>query len=80
MQKKQPPHKFSIIGGRLEAIIAESNLPSKEPLLWQNAFFGRKSRKTATLPSRMEAGNSPSILKPNHFGRNSKIRTFVKSC
>ena len=62
--KKQPPHKFSIIGGRLEAIIAKSNHPSREPLLWQNAFFGQKSRKIITLPSRMEAGNSPLYLNP----------------
>ena len=62
--KKKPPHKFTIIGGRLEAIIAKSDHPSREPLLWQNLFFGRKSRKKITLPSRMEAGNSPLYLNP----------------
>ena len=62
--KKQPPHKFTIIGGRLEAIIAEPEHPSREPLLWQNAFFGLKSRKKITLPDRMEAGNSPLYLNP----------------
>jgi HEPN domain-containing protein len=62
--KKQPPHKFSIIGGRIEAIIAKRDHPSREPLLWQNAFFGLKSRKSITLPGRFETGNSPLYLNP----------------
>lgn len=62
--EKHPPHRFTIIGGRLESIIAKHDHPSREPLLWQNAFFGCKSRKTVTLPSRMEAGNSPLHLHP----------------
>lgn len=64
MQKKQPPYKFSIIGGRLETIIAKSDHPSREPLLWHNGFYGRKSRRTITLPGRTEAGNSPLYLNP----------------
>ncbi len=62
--EKHPPHRFTIIGGRLESIIAKREHPSREPLLWQNAFFGRKPRKTVTLPSRMESGNSPLSLHP----------------
>ena len=62
--KKRPPHKFSIIGRRLESIIAKHNHPSREPLLWQNAFFGRKSRRVITLPGRGESGNSPIYLNP----------------
>lgn len=62
--EKHPPHRFTIIGGRLESIIAKHEHPSREPLLWQNAFFGRKPRKTVTLPGRMEAGNSPLSLHP----------------
>jgi hypothetical protein len=59
-----PPHRFAIIGGRLESIIAKRDHPSREPLLWQNAFFGRRARKSVTLPSQMEAGNSPLTLHP----------------
>jgi HEPN domain-containing protein len=62
--KKQPPHKFSLIDGRLETIIAKRDHPSREPLLWQNAFYGHKSRKSIRLPQRMEAGNSPLYLNP----------------
>jgi hypothetical protein len=61
---KQPPHHFNIIGGRLEAIIADRDHPSREPLLWQNAFFGRTSRKKVRLLSGLEAGNSPLSLHP----------------
>lgn len=62
--EKYSPHRFIIIGGRLESIIAKREHPSREPLLWQNAFFGRKPRKTVTLPGRSEAGNSPLSLHP----------------
>lgn len=62
--KNRPPHKFRIIGGRLESIIAKRGHPSRQPLLWQNAFYGRKSRKTITLPGRSESGNSPLYLHP----------------
>ena len=59
-----PPHRFSIIGGRLEAIIADHDHPSREPLLWQNAFFGRRARKKVRILSGLEAGNSPLSLHP----------------
>jgi HEPN domain-containing protein len=62
--ENRPPHRFTIIGGRLESIIAKRDHPSREPLLWQNAFFGLKPRKTITLPGRSEGGNSPLSLHP----------------
>lgn len=58
------PHRFAIIGGRLESIIANPKHSSRAPLLWQNAFFGRRPRKTVTHPFRMEGGNSPLSLHP----------------
>lgn len=68
------PHRFIIIGGRLESIIAKRDHPSREPLLWQNAFFGRKLRKSVTLPGRMEAGNSPLSLHPEIL---DEVRKYV---
>ncbi|MEW6594330.1 MAG: HEPN domain-containing protein [Thermodesulfobacteriota bacterium] len=62
--EKLSPHKFHVLGGRLESIIANKKHPSREPLLWQNAFFGRKPRKIVRLPGRMESGNSPLSLHP----------------
>jgi hypothetical protein len=38
--EKHPPNKFTIIGGHLEEIIQGRDHPSREPLVWQNAFFG----------------------------------------
>lgn len=72
--EKRSPHRFAIIGGRLESIIAKREHPSREPLLWQNAFFGRKPRKTVTLPGRMEAGNSPLSLHPEIL---DEVRKYV---
>jgi hypothetical protein len=62
--RKRPPHKFRIIGGRLETIISKRDHPSREPLLWQNAFYCSRERKTIRMPVRMEAGNSPLYLNP----------------
>ena len=62
--RKQLPHKFKIIGGRLEAIIAKRDHPSREPLLWQNAFYCSRSRKYINMPGRMDSGNSPLYLNP----------------
>lgn len=62
--ESKPPHSFYIIGGRLESIIEDRKHPSREPLLWQNAFYGKRVRKTVKLPGRGEAGNSPLWLHP----------------
>jgi len=68
LAEKHPPHRFTIAGGRLESIIANRDHPSREPLLWQNAFFGRKHRKTITLPYRSEIRSSPLSLHPEILG------------
>lgn len=62
--EKHPPHRFTIIDGRLESIIANRNHPGREPLLWHNAFFGRRPRTPRTRRIRMESGNSPLSLHP----------------
>lgn len=62
--EKYSPHRFSIIGGRLESIIADRNHPSREPLLWQNMFFGCKARKAVTISKWSEIANSPLSLHP----------------
>ena len=64
LAEKHPPHRFTIMGGRLESIIANGDHPSREPLLWQNAFFGRKHRKKITLPYRSEVRSAPLSLHP----------------
>jgi len=62
--EKEPPHKFKIHGGLLEKIIEKSDHPSREALIWQNAFFGKTTRNTVRVPTPMHAVNSPLTLHP----------------
>jgi hypothetical protein len=40
-----PAPKVTIPGGLLESISGSSDHPARGPLLWQNAFFGRRVRR-----------------------------------
>jgi hypothetical protein len=51
-------------GGKLEAIIDELKNPARQPLLWQNAFFGKRTRKRVRVERWLEATNSPLYLHP----------------
>ncbi|HQN64546.1 MAG TPA: HEPN domain-containing protein [Methylophilus sp.] len=62
--ENKPPHTFHIIGGALEGIIANKAHPAREPLLWQNLFFGMRVRKSARLQRYMQSTNSPLSLHP----------------
>ena len=54
---KWPP-RVRIVGGHLERILAKRDNPAREPLLWQNAFFGRR-RRAITVRGGITAVNSP---------------------
>ena len=58
------PQDFHIMGGRLESILAEKEHPAREPLVWQNGYFGKSRRRTVRLRSGLQAGNSPLTLHP----------------
>ena len=58
------PHLFSIFGGTLEKIIKDREHPAREALLWQNAFFGTRARKTVKLSHYSQSTNSPLSLNP----------------
>lgn len=60
--ENKPPPEF-LVGGLLEKIIADRKHGAREPLLWQNAFYGRK-RKTICLRGHMNAVNAPLFLHP----------------
>lgn len=62
--KNIPFHKFKIIGGALEKIIDKKNHSARKPLIWQNAFFGIKQRKTVSMPNSLQGKNSPLSLYP----------------
>jgi len=58
------PPKFHFPGGCLEAIIDDVDNPAREPLLWQNAFFGKRQRRRVALKPWLKAENAPLYLNP----------------
>jgi HEPN domain-containing protein len=58
------PHRLRIRGGVLEKIIDSTDHPAREQLLWQNGFFGRRSRKRVRVPMPFHATNAPLTLDP----------------
>jgi hypothetical protein len=54
-----PAPKVRLVGGLLEKIIDNKMNPARAPLLWQNAFFGARSRRQVKVRAWMEANNSP---------------------
>ncbi len=57
--------RVRIPGGYLEKIIDDVNNHAREPLLWQNGFFGRRARKTVRLYKWFQAHNAPLYLNPH---------------
>ena len=62
------PHPYRILGGELEKIIDNPKHPARETLLWQNARFGKKHRKTVMYAAHLQASNSPLSLHPEILG------------
>lgn len=58
------PQDFHIMDGRLESILSNKEHPAREPLVWQNAFFGQSHRRSVRLRSGLQAANSPLTLHP----------------
>lgn len=59
-----PAPMVRIPGGYLERIIDEKENAARGPLLWQNAFFGNRARRTVRLKGWFKASNSPLYLHP----------------
>lgn len=58
------PHKFSIMDGHLEKILAKLDHPSRPGLVWNNQYFSQRHRKTIVYTRRSSSGNSPLSLHP----------------
>lgn len=58
------PPKIRLDGGHLEAVMDDTNNPAREPLLWQNAFFGARSRRFVKRNPWFKATNAPLYLYP----------------
>jgi hypothetical protein len=59
-----PPPKVRIIAGELEKILDDPKHPAREPLLWQNGFFGKRTRRIVKMKGWLRATNSPLNLNP----------------
>jgi hypothetical protein len=57
--------RVRIAGGYLEQVIKKRDHPAREPLLWQNAYFGR-GRRTIRLRGGFISVNSP-LLHTGHL-------------
>jgi HEPN domain-containing protein len=62
--KSEPRYKFKLHSGLLENIIADRKHPSRPALLWQNAVFGSRYRKTIRAKNHLNAQNSILYLYP----------------
>ena len=60
-----PAPKVRIEGGQLEEIMDSPKNRAREPLLWQNAFFGKRVRRRVRARGGFTAINSPLFLNPH---------------
>lgn len=57
--------RVRIAGGNIENILDNTENQAREPLLWQNGFFGKRARKRVRLNRWFQAHNSPLYLNPH---------------
>ena len=62
--EKKPFNKFKLIGGLLEKIVDTPKHTSRSALIWQNAFFGKVTRKHVRVPTTLYSVNAPLYLHP----------------
>src|SRR3954452_3604307 len=58
------PPKVRLEGGILESIMDDPKNPARQPLLWQNGFFGKRVRRRVVNYGGFGAVNSPLFLYP----------------
>lgn len=59
-----PAPKVRLPGRFLEKVIDTPSHPAREPLLWQNGYFGRRTRRSVKLQKWWQAQNAPLFLNP----------------
>jgi HEPN domain-containing protein len=55
---------YRMSGGKLEKIMDKADHPARKPLLLQNAFFGKRSRRFVRAGTWLSATNAPLYLHP----------------
>ncbi len=63
--RSNPRHRFRIPGGYLEEILAKPKHSAREALVWHNASYGVRNRKTVKVRYVMQAFNAPLYLFPD---------------
>ncbi len=58
------PPKYRIPGGYLEQVMDDAANPAREPLCWNNAFFGTRQRRRVRVKRWLRAENAPLYLNP----------------
>jgi hypothetical protein len=58
------PSKYRLDGGYLEGVMDDMRNPAREPLLWNNAFFGRRQRRKIGMKTWLKCENAPLYLNP----------------
>jgi hypothetical protein len=56
--------KYQLVGGYLEKVADDTSDPAHEPLLWNNAFFGKRRRQKISMRTWLKAANAPLYLNP----------------
>jgi len=62
------PPKYRLGGGYLEGVMDDATNRAREPLLWNNAFFGRTQRRRVRVRRWLHADNAPLYLNPQILG------------
>lgn len=60
----RPAHEFRLSHGFLEDVLDKKLHPARDALIWENAFFGVRKRKSVKVKYHMHASNSPLYLYP----------------
>ena len=63
--KTQPPHEFRLSNGYLERVLTDKKHPARSTLIWNNAFFGERKRKSIRARHYLNAENAPLYLFPH---------------
>lgn len=66
------PQKYQLPGGFLEKVIDDKKHPARNMLLWQNGFFGKKSRRSVRVRRGFQAVNLPLFNYPEILGEVNK--------
>lgn len=62
--RDRSPQLAHILGGKIEKILKQKDHPARAGLVWQNAWYCAKPRKSVRLHRRMQSENAPLYLRP----------------